>query len=98
MPRRVGLRFASPTLFRSADKNVPLPLPGLVFGGLLDRWNAFAPIQVHPEVRRFAEECLAIGRYRLETVAVRFGEEGQHGAVAGCVGRCSYAILEIFSK
>jgi CRISPR-associated endoribonuclease Cas6 len=92
VPRRVSLRFASPTLFRSADKNVPLPLPGLVFGGLLDKWNAFAPIEVHPGVRRFAEECLAISRYRLETVPVRYGDEGQRGTVAGCVGTCGYAI------
>lgn len=92
MPRRVSLRFASPTLFRSADKNVPLPLPGLVFGGLLDKWNAFAPIQVHPDVRRFAQECLAVSRYRLETLPVAFGDDGARGAVAGFVGTCSYAI------
>lgn len=92
VPRRVSLRFASPTLFRSADKNVPLPLPGLVFGGLLDKWNAFAPIQVHPEVRRFAQECLAVSRYRLETLPVAFGKDGGRGAVAGFVGTCSYAI------
>jgi CRISPR-associated endoribonuclease Cas6 len=89
IPRRVGLRFASPTLFRSNDVNVPLPLPGLVFGGLLDKWNAFAPLQVHPDVRRFAQECLAVSRYRLETRRVAFG--GRR-AVAGCVGECVYAI------
>ena len=92
VPPRVGLRLASPTLFRSADKNVPLPLPGLVFGGLLDKWNAFAPIQLHPDVRRFAQECLAVSRYRLETLPVSFGEDGRRGAVAGCVGTCTYAI------
>ncbi len=89
VPRRVGLRFASPTLFRSNDVNVPLPLPGLVFGGLLDKWNAFAPLQLHPDTRRFAQECLAISRYRLETRRVTFGERR---AVAGCVGECFYAI------
>jgi len=92
IPRSVGLRFASPTVFRSEDKNVPLPLPGLVFGGLLDKWNAFAPLQLHPEARRFAQECLAVSRYRLETRRVDFGPEGEHGALAGCVGYCVYAI------
>jgi CRISPR-associated endoribonuclease Cas6 len=87
--RGVGLRFASPTLFRSNDMNVPLPLPGLVFGGLLDKWNAFAPLQLHPDARRFAEDCLAVSRYRLETRRVAFG--GRR-AVAGCVGECFYAI------
>lgn len=92
MSHRVGLRFVSPTLFRSADKNMPLPLPDLVFGGLLDKWNACAPIQIHPEVRRFAEECLAVSRYRTETLPVTFGENGGRGTVAGFVGTCSYAI------
>jgi CRISPR-associated endoribonuclease Cas6 len=92
IPPRVGLRFASPTLFRSEDMNVPLPLPGLVFGGLLDKWNAFAPLQLPAEVRCFAQECLAVSRYRLETRRVAFGEDGRCGTVAGCVGDCSYAI------
>ena len=92
-PPRVSLRFFSPTLFRSEDKDIPLPLPGLVFGGLLDKWNAFAPIEVHQGVRRFAQECLAVSRYQLETQLLRFGADGARGAVAGCVGRCTYAIL-----
>jgi CRISPR-associated endoribonuclease Cas6 len=92
LPRSVGLRFASPALFRSEDKNVPVPLPGLVFGGLLDKWNAFAPLQLHPGARRFAQECLAISRYRLETQQVSFGEDGARGTMAGCVGHCVYAI------
>jgi len=92
-PNRVGLRLVSPTLFRSENKNVPLPLPGLVFGSLLDRWNAFAPVQLQPEVRRFAQECLAISRYRLETVAVTFGDDGARGRLAGCLGSIHYAVL-----
>ena len=72
---------------------MPLPLPGLVFGGLLDRWNAYAPLQVHPEVRRYAQECLGFGRYRLETALARFGEQGQRGVVSGCTGTCSYSFL-----
>jgi CRISPR-associated endoribonuclease Cas6 len=92
IPHRVSLRFASPTLFRSKDMNVPLPAPGLVFGGLLDKWNAFAPFQLHPDTRRFAEDCLAVSRYRLQTRQVVFGENSGRGAVAGFVGHCSYAI------
>jgi CRISPR-associated endoribonuclease Cas6 len=94
VPRSVGLRFASPTAFRVTGKKraVPLPLPSLVFGGLLDKWNAFAPIQVHPDVRRFAEECLGVSSYELETRRVVFGEEGERGTYSGFVGRCHYYV------
>jgi CRISPR-associated endoribonuclease Cas6 len=94
VPRAVGLRFASPTAFRVTGKKraVPLPLPQLVFGGLLDKWNAFSPIQVHPDVRRFAEECLGISSYRLETRRVAFGQGGQQGVVPGFVGVCRYYV------
>lgn len=86
----VALRFASPTVFRSSGVNIPLPLPGLVFESLVRRWNAFSPIQVHPEVRRFAEEGMAIARYRLRTERVAFGDEGQRGTYPGFVGTCAY--------
>jgi CRISPR-associated endoribonuclease Cas6 len=94
VPRSVGLRFASPTAFRVTGKRraVPLPLPPLVFGGLLDKWNAFSPIQVHPDVRRFAEECLVVSSYELETRRVVFGEEGERGTYSGFVGRCHYYV------
>lgn len=87
---RLALLFASPTVFRSDGVNVLLPLPGLVFGSLARRWNAFSPIRIPDEVRRFAEECLLVSRYRLRTEFVRFGEAGEHGANPGFVGTCSY--------
>jgi CRISPR-associated endoribonuclease Cas6 len=92
--RSVGLRFASPTAFRVTGKKraVPLPLPNLVFGGLLDKWNAFSPIQVHPDVRRFAEECLVVSSYRLQTRTMAFGPEGERGVVPGFVGACRYYV------
>jgi CRISPR-associated endoribonuclease Cas6 len=91
LPRTVGLRFASPTAFRVTGKKqpVPVPLPQLVFGGLLDKWNAFSPIEVHPDVRRFADECLVISSYRLQTRRVTFGERG---VVPGFVGACRYYV------
>jgi len=92
VPRSVGLRFASPTAFRETGKKraVPLPLPQWVFGGLLDKWNAFSPIELHPDVRRYAEECLVVSSYRLQTRRVIFGEEGERGAYSGMVGHCRY--------
>jgi len=75
--------------YRVAGHNVPLPLPGLVFDSYLQRWNAFAPVALHPDVKRYAQECVAISRYRLQTVLVEFGT-ARH---VGFVGRCQFIAL-----
>lgn len=64
---RITLRFTSPTAFRAKGQNLPLPLPGSVFGSLADKWNAFAPITLPDEVRRFGEECMAISQFKGRT-------------------------------
>lgn len=81
--RTVHLLFASPTAFKSGGMTVPVPMPGLVFGSLVERWNAFSPITLSPEMRRFGEEVMAISQYYLRSVplaqkndALRIGGEG----------------------
>lgn len=90
LPQHVTLRFASPTVFKSQDAYLPLPLPKLVFDGLARRWNLYAPIRIQPEVGRYAEECMAISRYDLHTERVVFGEDDPWGATPGFVGTCRY--------
>ena len=89
-PRRLGFTLLSPTTFKSGGKHVPVPLPELVFGSLLERWNAFAPLVFPPEARRYAAECLAMARYDLHTrsVVVKGG-----GLRVGAVGEVSYITL-----
>jgi CRISPR-associated endoribonuclease Cas6 len=65
--KQVRLEFISPTSFRSGGHFVPLPLPELVFGSLLDKWQTFAPIALHPDTRRFAAEAVVLSRYSLRT-------------------------------
>jgi CRISPR-associated endoribonuclease Cas6 len=84
---RLTLQFASPTTFKSAGKHVPVPLPSLVFGSLLEKWNAFAPVALPPEARRFAEECLALTAYRLSTRMLPIKESGLR---TGAVGQARY--------
>lgn len=88
-PKRMKLFFTSPTTFRSGGKNVPLPLPGLVFGSLADRWNAVSPITISEEVRRYAEESMAISQCQLRTRTVEIAG----GKQVGFVGSCSYVAL-----
>lgn len=89
-PRRVRLRFTAPVTFRQRELNVPLPLPGLVFGGLADRWNAFSPVAIGPEVRRYAEECVALSSFALRSRALPV-QEG--GVQVGAVGEAGYVAV-----
>jgi CRISPR-associated endoribonuclease Cas6 len=43
----IQLNFLSPTSFKQDRHIQPFPLPDLVFGSLLRRWNAFAPQELH---------------------------------------------------
>ena len=88
---RLSLQFASPTTFRSNEMIRPVPMADWVFGSLLDRWNTFSPVQISPEIRRFASECVALSQYQLRTRAVPLKE---HIVYMGCVGRATYAIVK----
>ena len=89
-PRRISLMFSSPTPFKSGGRHVPLPLPGLVFGSLLERWNSCAPLAFPPEARRYAEECLAISQYHLQTRPV---PQKSAGLRMGAIGRVTFSTL-----
>ena len=86
-PRSVTLQFVSPTTFKSEGRHVPVPLPHLVFGSLLEKWNAFAPVAFPPELRRYANECLALSSYQLRSSGVTLKEGGLR---MGAVGRARY--------
>lgn len=88
---RLSLHLASPTAFKSGSKAQPFPLPELVFGSLLDKWNAYAPVALPEETRRFAAECLAVGRFKLYTRSASFKSEGAFKF--GAVGTLTYAAL-----
>ena len=90
LARKVSLIFHSPTSFQSKGMHVPVPLPNLVFGSLVDRWNAFSPVTLSPEIRRFGEEMVALSNYRLQSIPVI----QKNGApLIGGVGRATYTAL-----
>jgi CRISPR-associated endoribonuclease Cas6 len=84
----INLRFTSPTTFRSGGAHVPLPVPALLLGHWLDKWNAFAPAALPAEVREFAGQEVFVNRYDLHTEAVQFGE----ATIIGFVGQCSLTV------
>jgi CRISPR-associated endoribonuclease Cas6 len=88
--RQISLSFTSPTAFRSQDRHVPLPLPELVFGSLLERWNAFSPLALPAETKRYAAECLAVSRFDLTSRPVQAKEGGLR---VGGIGQITYVTL-----
>jgi CRISPR-associated endoribonuclease Cas6 len=90
LPTRWEIQFAAPVTFRRRGVNLPMPMPELVFGSLLEKWNSFAPISLPDEVRRFAEERLAVSRYDLHTLA---GPTSGGALQIGAVGRCTYVAV-----
>jgi CRISPR-associated endoribonuclease Cas6 len=85
---RWTLEFVTPVTFRQGGRNQPLPLPELVFGSLLDRWNALAPLPLPDETRQFVAEALAVSRFDLRSAVV----PAKGGAIQiGAIGRCVYA-------
>ena len=90
-PGRWTLEFASPVSFRQRGMCQPLPLPELVFGSLLERWNAMAPVPLPNEVRCYAAEALIVSRFDLHS-AVEVSKGGN--PQVGVVGRCTYIARE----
>ena len=90
LPRQVNLHFATPTAFKSGGVTVPIPLPGLVFGSLVDRWNTFSAITLSAEMRRFGEEMVAVSRYKLQSAPVAQKDQGLR---MGGVGDVTYVAL-----
>lgn len=87
LARRWTLQFHSPVTFRQRGLNQPMPTPDLVFGSLLDKWNAVAPLTFPEEVKRFASECMATSYFELRSQR----EPTKNQALQiGAVGTCTY--------
>lgn len=102
-PARWRLAFATPLAFHLRDGGyLPFPLPGLLAGGWLNRWNEYAtaPLLAAGDTPaaflRRVEAGLLVSQYRLKTVSFRFRHEGPDGRRTrevpqiGCVGEAAF--------
>lgn len=91
-PERITLEFVSPTSFASTGKlstnkqNIAYPLPDLVFGSLLERWNLFSPITLPKELRLYIQECLILTHFELHSKTIHIFD----GAQMGMVGEATF--------
>lgn len=86
--QRLSLQFASPTTFSSAEfgstkMQAALPLPGLLFGSLADRWNAFCPedLGLQPWLREYSQQWVEMSEFDLKSVLVPIKKRRHLGAV-----------------
>lgn len=83
-PQRViDLQFLTPTSFKQGKTIQPFPLPDLVFGSLLRRWNNFAPVEFHFPEQEWNGVTAA---YDLKTYALKM----KGGAEIGTQGWVRY--------
>jgi CRISPR-associated endoribonuclease Cas6 len=101
----VTLRFETATSFRQPatpegrPQPVPFPLPGLVWRGLFDRWQAASPVRLEPGLRESLATRVAVSRFAGESQRVLLPGMGDPGRkvgvtggrwVVGFTGRCTY--------
>lgn len=79
----IALEFFSPTSFKQNQLIQPFPLPELVFGNLLRRWNTFAPVELQfPKLEWQGLTCA----YELKTQVLHL----KGGAEIGTTGWVRY--------
>lgn len=84
---RVTLKFLTPTTFRQGEVELPFPLPRLVWGSLLDRWNTWSPAQFL-DLKPLVEQNVVLANWKGETRRVELGSR----ATVGFVGRFTYRV------
>lgn len=91
---QLSIEFASPTAFLSQGRAVLWPEPRRVFGSLLRRWRAHAPVPLPDDLEDAFADCLDVDAYELRTRAQRYakGASRQVWGQQGFVGRCRYRV------
>ncbi|MDT0329348.1 CRISPR system precrRNA processing endoribonuclease RAMP protein Cas6 [Nocardiopsis lambiniae] len=96
---RVG--FATPTYVNRSGRQLPLPDPELLMGGLARRWAAFSPLPLPPESVAEALESVHLARHDIRTRVVGEGSAQRVGfvgdAVFGMAGHPSPGARRVFA-
>lgn len=89
----IPLEFATPTSFRRGDLDLPLPLPELVFGSYLAKWQAFSPIPLAPDLTEpnFFARHIGVKEHRIRTTPFCDGRV----IIPGFVGRATFLIKAV---
>lgn len=92
---RLRLEFLSPATFRSSPKgerNILFPEPPLVFGSLLNRWNAFAGASHKLNLSDVSTGAVRVSGYRLGTRLLDFGSYRELGFIGQATYECNNSL------
>ncbi len=87
-PRKLILRFASPTAFRSGGCNALFRLPRLVWYSANRAWSQVSRVDLGPNIHLLADEGVHPSRFSLSTHILHFDRSRQ----GGIVGICEYML------
>ncbi len=92
--RIIPFRFLTPTAFKNGKMNVPLPIPRLMFGGYLRKWNTFAPegLRIDESLLAEVEESVLISRHDIESRTLALGTMKMVGFTGECALTASNGI------
>lgn len=82
-PAAWRIDLATPTAFHGAEGHIPFPLPNLLLGSWLRRWQAFGPVRLPQDLAERARTGVLVSAYTLQTVPLRDPQR----VTIGCVGR-----------
>jgi len=83
--------FSTPTAFHGAEGHIPFPLPNLLLGSWLRRWEVFGPVRLPSDLAKRARTGLVVSAYALKTLPLR---EGRRTTI-GCVGSVTLRALRM---
>lgn len=85
--RKLRFSFDSPTTFKRGSRNLPLPVPALVFDGVVQKWRRHAPPSLRDVFSGWTLDGEAapilLKRHRLRTNMLLFGKKGQQAGFSG---------------
>jgi len=86
LPRRLVVRFVSPTVFKQHGQFRSVPTPRLAFGSWLRRWNAVAPDSAWPDALvDEIDACVQLERGALREQSVAHATHRSRGGLGTCV-------------
>ena len=93
MSAGTGVRFVSPTGFKRDGRQIFLPLPELVFGGLLRKWRAFVEPGAWPGAEDVTKR-IEIQSYRIQSHALNLKADAERKTdriLRGFTGETEYS-------